>query len=374
MAILSRPGSGVAKTDSSISRASALADEPLEDEFYRPPANTRSRRSVSATDTRAEETFLRARRRVPVRRSWFPLSRIGRIAAICGIVLGLGVVGTGCWEVRNFLYHDSRFEVESSSNIQINGNSELDRSQLLEIFGADIGRNIFFVPLKDRRKDLEQIPWVERATVMRLLPNQIRVTVVERTPVAFVRKGNEIGLVDGNGVLLDLPPEVMAQRRYSFPVVSGINEVDPLPLRAERMKLYRRFLTELDGSGEKLSEQLSEVDLANPEDVRVLLPSHGTEILTHFGSEQFLQRYRNYKAHIDEWMQQYPHLASVDLRYETQVVLEMTKGSETPVNQSAAAQATATAAPAKPSAPATKKAAAESHASAKTHHPAKGKR
>ena len=40
---------------------------------------------------------------------------------------------------------------------------------------------------------------------MRLLPDQIRVTLVERQPVAFVRHGQQIGLVDANGVLLDMP-------------------------------------------------------------------------------------------------------------------------------------------------------------------------
>ncbi|MGB6745729.1 MAG: hypothetical protein WBE38_18920, partial [Terracidiphilus sp.] len=35
------------------------------------------------------------------------------------------------------------------------------------------------------------------------------------------------------------------------------------------------------------------------------------------------------KAHIAEWRQQYPNLASVDLRYDQQVVLEMTSGKET---------------------------------------------
>jgi len=36
--------------------------------------------------------------------------------------------------------------------------------------------------LNERRKQLEAIPWVERATVMRLLPDQIRVSLVERQP------------------------------------------------------------------------------------------------------------------------------------------------------------------------------------------------
>jgi len=32
--------------------------------------------------------------------------------------------------------------------------------EMLPVFGEDIGRNIFFVPLNERRKQLEAIPWV----------------------------------------------------------------------------------------------------------------------------------------------------------------------------------------------------------------------
>lgn len=364
-----------------------MADDPLDEEFYRPPAASRPRsaRSVSE-DTRDEDTFLRTRRRVPVRQGWFPATKAGRIFAAFVVLVVIALVVAIFLEARSFLYHDARFLVDSSANIQTVGNSELGRGNLLEVFGGDIGRNIFFVPLKERRKDLEQIPWVEHATVMRLLPNQLQVSIVERTPVAFVRRDKEIGLVDGNGVILDMPPAVMAQRHYSFPVVNGIVESDPLPVRAERMKMYRKFLSELDSGGEKISEQLSEVDLTNPEDVRVLMPEQGTEILAHFGNDQFLPRYRNYKAHIAGWRQQYPHLASVDLRYETQVVLEMAKGTETPVNQSADSKTAdnQTAAAQQPKAAAPTPAAKPAHAAArpaphvaphaKAHRPVRPKR
>jgi cell division protein FtsQ len=83
----------------------------------------------------------------------------------------------------------------------------------------------------------------------------------------------------------------------------------------------------LDGSGEKISEELSEVDLSNPEDVQALIPDHSTEILVHFGEDNFLERYRRFKEHLPEWRTLYPKLSSVDMRYEQQVVLQMPPGS-----------------------------------------------
>jgi cell division protein FtsQ len=191
------------------------------------------------------------------------------------------------------------------------------------------------VPLAQRRTALQQLAWVEHATVMRLLPNEIRVSIVERVPAAFVRIGNKIELVDGSGVLLTMPPAMLAKRHYSFPVVIGINPDDPADTRAERMRLYQRFVGELDSTGAapgnlarpSISQQLSEVDVSDPEDVRAIMPSAGTDILVHFGDDDFATRYKAYQQHLQQWRQQYPHLAAIDLRYDRQTVLEMDKSA-----------------------------------------------
>jgi cell division protein FtsQ len=233
---------------------------------------------------------------------------------------------------RDYLLHDERFVIPSSSSIEFDGNTHVTRAQLLGIFGGDVERNIFTVSLEQRRAELERLPWVAHATVMRLLPNRMRVSIVERTPVAFVRQGGHIGLVDANGVLLDMPVDVKAGEHYSFPVVTGILANDPQSTRAARMKIFGRFTSELDGAGdqtagEKISEELSEVDLSNPEDVQALIPDHSTEILVHFGEDNFLDRYRRFKEHLAEWRTLYPKLSSVDMRYERQVVLQMPPGA-----------------------------------------------
>ena len=274
-----------------------------------------------------DDGFLRARRRVPVRRGLIPTTRVGRIVAAAAVVFALAALVLLAIAIRNFFRDDPRFRIASSSSIQIMGNSQVTRSELLSVFGSDLGRNIFFIPLGQRRAALEQLPWVEHATVMRLLPDQLRVAIVERTPVAFVRQGNTIGLVDAHGVLLHLPPAAMAAKHYSFPVVTGISAKDPLPVRAARMHLYQQFISDLDSGGAKVSPQLSEVDISDPEDIWALLPAQGSDIQVHFGDSDFLARYRSYQQHLAEWRQQYPHLASVDMRYENQVVLDMTQQS-----------------------------------------------
>ena len=308
----------------------------------------------SSADDEYEQRPQRPRVHLSFHGGLAPKSLWGRIAMGCVLLLLIGAGVAALLAVRNYLLHDEHFVVQSSESIQIAGNSRLSRAQLLSVFGEDVERNIFNIPLAQRRAELERLPWVEHATVMRLLPNRVRVAIVERTPVAFVRQGPEIGLVDAHGVLLNLPGPDMpgagledaggqqnaATAQYSFPVLTGISAEDPLSTRAARMKIYMDFVAALDATGEKISHRLSEVDVSNPEDVKAILPdpapggtdavSSGADVLVHFGDGRFLERYRQYEQHLAEWRAQYPRLASVDLRYERQVVLEMQPGEAAP--------------------------------------------
>jgi cell division protein FtsQ len=326
----SRPCSGVAKTNADSGGVTLLEESA---DFCRPSANRDSEadpprpvRAKAVPEDDAGEPFLRARRRVPVRRGLLPAwvrTPWGKVALGAAVLIAPGVLLALIIAVRSFFNQDPRFRIESSASIQTVGNNQLSRADLLSVFGSDIGRNLFFVPLAKRRAALEQIAWVQRATVMRLLPNQLRVAVVERQPIAFVAIRGHVELVDAAGVILSMTPQQMEARHYSFPVVSGVNPADPLSVRGARMQMYQKFIGELDADGEHLSAQVSEVDLSDPEDVRATVPVHGSDLLLHFGNDAFLARWHNYQAHIAQWEQQYPHLASIDLRYDREVVLKM---------------------------------------------------
>ena len=166
---------------------------------------------------------------------WRPSGTLGRVLLGVAVLAVLGGVTASAWVLKTYLGRDSRFRIAGTDNIEAIGLTQVSRAEMLPVFGEDVGRNIFFIPLNERRKQLEAIPWVEHASVMRLLPDQIRVSIVERQPVAFVRQGQQIGLVDKDGVLLTMPPAMMAQHNYSFPVVTGLEASDPLPLRRARM-------------------------------------------------------------------------------------------------------------------------------------------
>src|SRR3989441_13063410 len=268
-------------------------------------------------DAEEESPFLRGQKRVSVRRGSLPKKTAARLT---WAVLGIAVVFLSGIAVAS-LYHYGerswRFRVESSDDIEIDGTQNVSRAQVMEVMGGDIGRNIFFVPLDQRKKQLEQISWVESASVMRFAPNRLRIEIHERTPIAFARVGSKILLTDSAGTLMELP----TKKKYSFPVIIGMNAGEPPSTRSARMKIYNDVVSQLDSGGAHYSQDLSEVDLSDPDDVKVLANNRDGEVLVHLGSSNYLERYKIYVAHVREWRQQFDKLESVDLRYDRQIIV-----------------------------------------------------
>jgi cell division protein FtsQ len=298
-------------------------------------------------DAEKESPFLRAQKRVSVRRSPLPKKTAARLLWVAIVVSIAAATALGAAMFYRYEEHSWRFRLDSSDNIELAGLSNVTRPQVMEVMGADIGRNIFFIPLDQRQKQLQQIPWVASASVMRFAPNRLKIQIHERTPVAFAQVGSKVMLIDAGGVLMDLTNK----KRFSFPVIIGMSANEPLSTRSIRMKTFNELVHELDSGGGHYSQDLSEVDLTDPEDVKALTNDPAGEVLVHLGSANFLDRFKIYVAHLREWRQQFTKLESVDLRYDQQIIVnpDLRGTAKQPVLTQAAARA-AMAAGVKPSA------------------------
>jgi cell division protein FtsQ len=266
-----------------------------------------------------ESPFLRGQKRVSVRRGSLPKKTAIRIkwVTLAGLAVVLcALAGAGLYDYGK---HSWRFRIDSSDQIEVTGAEHVAHAQIMDVMGEDIGRNIFFVPLAERKQQLEQISWVESASVMRFVPNRLRIEIHERTPVAFARIGSHISLIDAGGTLMDLPPG--GKHKYSFAVITGMNSGEPLSTRAARMKNYNALVRDLDSGGARYSRELSEVDLSDTQDVKVIAADSNGEVLVHLGSANYLQRYKTYVTHVQQWRQQFDKLESVDLRYDGQIIV-----------------------------------------------------
>ena len=264
-----------------------------------------------------ESPFLRAQKRVSARRSSLPKKTVNLLLWGSVAVGILGMAALAIVVLQHYGEHSWRFRLDSSDNIEVTGIENVTRKQIMEVMGEDIQRNIFSVPLKEQKAKLEQIPWVESASVMRFVPNRLKIEIHERTPVAFARVGPRIFLIDAGGTLMELPQK----HKYSFPVILGMYPGEPLSTRVPRMRAFNELLQQLDSGGARYSQDLSEVDLSDLENLKVRVNDPQGDVLVELGSGDYLKRYRTYVGHVQEWRQQFQKLESVNLRYDNQVIV-----------------------------------------------------
>jgi cell division protein FtsQ len=243
----------------------------------------------------------------------------------------------GAWMayvIGHFLLASPEMALLHPDQIVLTGSHYVPRNSVIEIFSSDRGKSVLRISLDERRRQIESIPWVEQATVRRALPNQIEVEISERTPVAFLRDGGEMALLDVHGTILDRPIE----GAFHFPVVTGIRADMPQDDREERMQLFSGFSQQIQSVRAEAVDHVSEVDLSDAQDVRATLTALQTAgvpagasseawgqadgpVLVHFGDSDFAAKYRTLVEHLGEWRATAGHVESIDLRFSRQAVV-----------------------------------------------------
>ena len=269
-----------------------------------------------------EPRYLRRQKPVDVRRKKFGpknLSFYRRLSLwilIAAVIFTCSVVGV------RFALYSPQVQLIKTEQIDLTGNHIVARESLVNIFYPDRGHSVLTIPLDKRRAEIEKIKWVESASVQRILPNRVRVEIAERTPIAFVRNGSEIALIDGHGVILDRPNDLDAR----FPIISGITDALPKDEAERRMQTYQELVRELNVVNADSANQLSEVDLSNPKNVRIVMAgipgvSAAQAVNIRFGSGDFTSKYRMLVENFTQWQANAGCVRSVDLQFTRQIVL-----------------------------------------------------
>jgi cell division protein FtsQ len=97
------------------------------------------------------------------------------------------------------------------SNIEVQTDGTLQRDQILNVAGLREGENIFRVNLARVHDRLQELPQVDEVEVVRKLPAEIDIRIVERKPIGWITNEKQIAdpfasdaafLVDARGVLM----------------------------------------------------------------------------------------------------------------------------------------------------------------------------
>jgi cell division protein FtsQ len=294
--------------------------KPIQRNISRAAAEQDNYRPELVTDE--EPRYLRRQKPVELRRKKFsgktwPFYRRVFVWGLAGGVLIAGVAFT-TW----FALYSPQMLLVKPEQISVAGNHIVPREEVLKLFVHDRNRSILRISLEARRKQLQEVPWVEEASIQRILPNHLRVEITERTPIAFFRNGTELTLIDAHGVLLDRPDG----EDLHFPIVTGLSESMSRDERERRMQTYQEFMKAVDLVRPGSSDRVSELDLGNPRDLRGVLTGlesgdQAQAVTVHFGQNDFAGKYRMLVENFAQWQANAGRVQSIDLQYARQVVV-----------------------------------------------------
>jgi cell division protein FtsQ len=275
------------------------------------PAQASAGASV-ATDKRFRRAHVKpSRRRSPTSKHVWLAARIGAL---------LLLVGYGGYRGVTSIAAASSLQI---GHMVVHGQERLATGEVLALVEGLRGQNILTVKLDEWQQRLLASPWVESATIRRVLPSTVEITVRERRPMGIGRLGNAIYLIDSTGVIID--EYGPAYGDIDLPIIDGLAATPAAGgsmIDSTRAEFASRVISALSARPE-IARRVSQIDVADLHDAVVILD--GDPALLRLGDEDFLARLQQYVDLAPALRERLAAIDYVDLRFDERLYVRPVK-------------------------------------------------
>jgi cell division protein FtsQ len=224
-------------------------------------------------------------------------------------ILGLAVYGG--WRAASLLLSAQSLQV---SRVLVRGNERLSTGEIHALVDGLEGQNTLTVDLDRWQQRLLASPWVEDATVRRLLPSRIHIQIRERRPMGIGRIGTALYLVDSRGIVIDEYGPNYAD--LDLLLVDGLAARpgdDPGAVDEDRARLAARLITALQARPD-MAQKVAQIDVSDAHDAVVLLENDPA--MLRLGESDFVERLQNYFDLAPALRERVANIDYVDLRFD----------------------------------------------------------
>ncbi|PYI84505.1 MAG: hypothetical protein DME54_13705 [Verrucomicrobia bacterium] len=266
-------------------------------------SNMRKRRQQHLLDVKVRSRRATQHR---IRKVLVFFSKLALVALFCGG----GYVGAR-EAARRFFFDNPDYQLKA---IELQTDGTLQREQILRTADLREGENIFRVNLARVHDQIQQLPQVDEVQVVRKLPGEIDIHVVERKPVAWLTNEKEISdpfvsdaafLVDARGVLMKekkLLPEYLG-----LPLILGCSSESLEPgkiVESPEAKTALELLRLSASSFMQTRFQIREIDLSKSYCLLVTDKNHSRVAFGLNDLEEQLQRLERFLDYCDHTKQE----------------------------------------------------------------------
>ncbi len=104
------------------------------------------------------------------------------------------------------------------TSIALAGQRQVTREEVLTTAGVTGRTSLLFLDAADVRAKLKSNPWISEATVLKLYPGRLHISVTEREAFALWQKSGKVSVISGDGTVVE---PFVARRFANLPLVVG---------------------------------------------------------------------------------------------------------------------------------------------------------
>jgi cell division protein FtsQ len=135
-----------------------------------------------------------------------------------GIVKGdhLPAVAEILKDARDWVANVAGLRIES---VALTGNQHVSREEVLATAGVTGTTSLVFLDVEQARERLKSNPWIADATVLKLYPRELQISIKEREAFALWQKAGVVSVIADDGTVLE---PYVAPRLIRLPLVVGV--------------------------------------------------------------------------------------------------------------------------------------------------------
>lgn len=209
------------------------------------------------------------------------------------------------------------------SHMTVRGQERMSTGEVLALVDGLRGQNILGVDLDEWQAKLLSSPWVESATIRRVLPASVEITVHERRPMGIGRLGTAMYLIDRKGVIVDEYGPAYAD--IDLPIIDGLGAAPRdggSMIDVTRAEFAGQVIAALSTRPEIL-KRVSQIDVADLHDAVVILDDDAA--LLRLGDSDFVARLQQYIDLAPALRERLNTIDYVDLRFDERLYVRPTK-------------------------------------------------
>lgn len=162
-----------------------------------------------------------------------------------------------------FFLQSAIFRVKA---VEVNGNSQLQRDQIMALAGLGKDVNIFKANLKQAQSKVALNPMVKHVEIVRDLPSTIVINITERKALGLVSNPGQFISVGDDGYCLAL---VNNLADINLPIITGIKATNSLPGQNINDDRLRAALAYLLAMPLGMRAAVSEINVSDVNNIRV---------------------------------------------------------------------------------------------------------